>query len=179
MIFGLTGKNASGKGEVAKYLHEKGFSYLSLSDEIRIELEHRQLEESRENLIVVGNEIREKEGPGALAKRLGKRISEKVIVDSIRNPKEVEVLRELPNFKLISVAAPLEVRFQRAMERGRSENAKTIEKFKAMEERENSENPNAQQLNATIGMADIIVRNDSDIDSLHKKIDELLDSDGS
>ena len=35
MIIGLTGKNASGKGEAAKFLESRGFHYHSLSDVLR------------------------------------------------------------------------------------------------------------------------------------------------
>jgi hypothetical protein len=55
MLIGLTGRNAAGKGEVAKYLQTKSFYYYSLSDAIRDELRSRKLEVSRESLIQVGN----------------------------------------------------------------------------------------------------------------------------
>ena len=48
MIIGLTGPNAAGKGEVARYLERRGFHYFSLSDEIRDEVRQRGLEISRE-----------------------------------------------------------------------------------------------------------------------------------
>ena len=38
MILGLTGKNASGKGEVVRFLTERSFCAHSLSDEVRREL---------------------------------------------------------------------------------------------------------------------------------------------
>ena len=41
MIIGLTGKNAAGKGEVARFLQDKGFYYHSLSDVLREELKKR------------------------------------------------------------------------------------------------------------------------------------------
>ena len=49
MIIGLTGKNASGKGEVASYLQKKGFIYYSLSDELREEAKEKNIEPTREN----------------------------------------------------------------------------------------------------------------------------------
>ena len=77
MIIGLTGKNASGKGEVANYLKSKGFIYYSLSDVIREEATKRGLEHSRENLINLGNELREKFGPKHLAQQISSKIFEK------------------------------------------------------------------------------------------------------
>ena len=50
MIIALTGKNASGKGETATYLKSKGFSYYSLSDELREELKEKGIEERRKKM---------------------------------------------------------------------------------------------------------------------------------
>ena len=174
MIIGLTGKNASGKGEAAEYLKKKSFTYYSLSDEIRLELKKQGLPETRQNLIVTGNRIRENEGPSALAKRIKEKISDKSIIDSIRNPKEVEELRSLPEFRLIAVDAPVDIRFKRAMARGRNENALTLEDFKKMEEKENSNDPKAQQLNSTIQLADINITNNGSVKELHEKIRIVL-----
>ena len=66
MIIGLTGKNAGGKGEVANYFKTKYFIYYSLSDIIREEATKRGLEHSRDNLIKIGNELREKFAPNYL-----------------------------------------------------------------------------------------------------------------
>ena len=70
MIIGLTGKNASGKGEVADYLKTKGFVYYSLSDELREEATKRNIEPSRDNLTNLGNELRKKHGPNYLAQKI-------------------------------------------------------------------------------------------------------------
>ncbi len=51
MIIGLTGKNASGKGEVAQYLKTRGFTFYSLSDVLREELKRKKKVISRNNLI--------------------------------------------------------------------------------------------------------------------------------
>ena len=87
MIIGLVGRNAAGKGTVANYLKEKGFYYFSLSDVLRQEAEKRGLEENRENLIAIGNELREKFGAQVLAEKAVE-ILEKdrnYVIDSIRS----------------------------------------------------------------------------------------------
>ncbi len=66
-IIGLTGPNAAGKGEAARFLREKGYAYHSLSDVVREEATARGLDHSRENLIRVGNELRQTFGAGILA----------------------------------------------------------------------------------------------------------------
>ena len=45
MIIGLTGKNGSGKGEVAEFLKKRGYTYFSLSDEIREVMKEKKMKE--------------------------------------------------------------------------------------------------------------------------------------
>src|SRR5471030_1675629 len=107
MIIGLTGKNASGKGEVAKFLQSRGFQYHSLSDILRDELKRKHLTPTRDHLTRVGNELREKHGPSVLAERILKKLSESqnYIVDSFRNPAEVEAFQRRSDFVLWAVTA--------------------------------------------------------------------------
>jgi len=62
---------------------------------------------------------------------------------------QVEVLRGLPSFVLLAVRAPLAVRFQRALARGRPGDPRTLEEFRARERQENAADPWSQQLDAT------------------------------
>src|SRR6188474_1783407 len=149
MLIGLTGRNAAGKGEVAKYLQTKSFYYYSLSDAIRDELRARKLEVSRESLIQVGNELRQRFGPSILADRIVEltRPDRNYIIDSIRNPAEVATLRKAcREFKLIRVDAPLQTRFERTVARRRESDPITFEAFVALETREASGDPMSQNL---------------------------------
>ncbi|PIU22497.1 MAG: hypothetical protein COT14_00800 [Candidatus Diapherotrites archaeon CG08_land_8_20_14_0_20_30_16] len=181
MMIGLTGPNCSGKGEIANILKEKRYKYYSCSDVIREEAEKRKLEKTRENLIAIGNELREKLGPNVLAKKLLEKIKEDrkkgqkdFIVDSIRNPNEVEELKTDNEFSLLGINAPIELRYERAKARGRVENVNNFDDFKQMDEKENSSNPNAQQLNVVYKMADKYVFNDSTLEDLKKRLDFAL-----
>ncbi len=78
MIIGLTGKNASGKGEVVNYLKAKGFVYYSLSDIIREEATKSGLEHTRDNLIALGNKLRQSHGPNYLAVQINNKIKEQL-----------------------------------------------------------------------------------------------------
>ena len=184
MIIGLTGKNASGKGEVATYLKAKGFVYYSLSDVIREEAAKMGIERSRDNLIDLGNNLRKKFGPDYLAKEINDKIkqqlkakkSQNFVVDSIRSPYEAKELIKNKGFILIGVDAPIELRFKRLLERNRAGDAKTLEKFKQQEQRENLKNDTNQQLDATFGMAKKVIVNNSTLKELHNKIDKLLKS---
>lgn len=168
---GLTGLNASGKGSVTDILKRLGYAYFSLSDLIREELQKNNLPLSRENLTRVGRELRVKFGPDVLAVRTQKKLSHNLnVIDSIRHPDEVSVFRKNKNFFLISVEAPAAMRFERAQMRGRNENAHTLAEFIEVEQREFSNNPNNQQLENTLKLADEVIVNDSSLEALEEKV---------
>ncbi len=177
MILGLTGKNAAGKGEVARVLTAGGFEYFSLSDELRQELQAQGEEESRNALIEAGRRMRQNEGLDVLARRVSRRFNTGLnqVVDSIRNPEEVRFLRSLGSFFLVAVDAPLSTRFDRAQARARLGDPIDLEAFQAAEERElASGDPAAQQLVATIALADFTVVNDSNLDALTEQVRSLF-----
>lgn len=174
-IVGLTGPNAAGKGEVAAYFAARGYPVYSLSDIIRERAAELGLPPEREHLIRIGNELRANEGAGALARRILARLGDRAVVDSIRNPAEVEVLRAVPHFVLVGVDAPVDLRFRRSLRRARPGDAETLEGFRAREAQENGTDPTAQQLRATFELADVVVDNGDDLEDLHARLDRLVD----
>ncbi len=177
MIIGLTGKNGSGKTAVSEYLRSRGFEYYSLSDEIRNEIRRRNMEITREVLIEVGNELRSKFGPGILAERILRNLEDdrNYVIDSIRNPHEVDVLRRRHDFTLMAIEADETIRFERSRQRGRESAAQTLQQFIEEEARElDSSNPANQQLHATRQKADLVVTNNGTLEELHRRLDELI-----
>ncbi|MCX6569668.1 MAG: AAA family ATPase [Candidatus Aminicenantes bacterium] len=126
----MTGTNGAGKGEAAAFFMARGYTYFSLSDIIREELRTRGESVSRDNLIRIGNELRERYGPDVLARRTLAKIDGPAVVDSIRNTHEVACLRLQPGFVLLAIDAPAEVRFIRVAARGRDESAADLEAFR-------------------------------------------------
>ena len=185
MIIGLTGKNASGKGEAAAYLKTKGFHYYSLSDILREEAAKRGLEPSRNNLTNLGNELRKKHGANYLAAQINNKIKQQLknninnknnnfVIDSVRSPYEAQELTKNKDFTLVGIGAPTELRFRRLLERNRIGDAKTLESFKQQEERENLNNASNQQLDETFKLSKKIILNNGSLEELHKQIDNLL-----
>ena len=180
VIIGLTGRNASGKGTVAEILKQKGFIYHSLSDSLRDELKDLGEDETRENLINVGNRLRIEGGPSVLAdKMIPKLLPEEYhIVDSIRNPFEVESLKKnisSHKFYLLSVDADSRLRYERLRSRGRVGDSASWEEFVEQERKEeNNSDPNKQQLSKTISKADFVIDNCKTINELESKIEKLL-----
>ena len=137
LVLGITGPNCAGKDSVAHVLEGEGFERWSLSDVLREELRRRQVPVTREALIALGVELREREGPAVLAARV-RRLwrTDRVAVVSVRSPAEVRSLREVPGFLLLGVDAPVEVRFERERRRNREGAVRTLEAFVALEARE-------------------------------------------
>ncbi len=179
MIIGLTGKNGAGKTEVSQYLVSRGFEYHSLSDEIRKEVKKRGIEITRDVLTEVGNELRNQYGAGVLAERILAQLGHErnYVVDSIRNPAEVQVLKRRKDFVLMAVQASEANRFERSRQRGRDAAPQTLEPFLREENRElRSVDPAGQQLIATEAMADKLLKNDGPVAELHRQLEQMLPS---
>jgi len=177
MIFGLIGRNCAGKGEVAQFLQSIGFNFFSLSDIIRDELKSRGLDNTRENLIEIGNELRRQFGPPVLAERVLQKLDpdKNYVIDSIRNPYEVEALRKRSNFRLVKITADEELRFERIQSRGREGDPKSLEEFRRLEAEEmTSTDPTRQQLVATEALAEAEITNNGSLDELHEQTRRLV-----
>jgi len=179
-ILGLTGRNAAGKGAVAEILKQKSFIYHSLSDTLREELRNHGQKESRENLIQVGNNLRKSGGPSVLADLMIKNLVslDHHVVDSIRNPAEVDSLNRTylnHKFSLIAVDALPEIRFKRLKNRNRIGDSSSWEEFVHQESlEEKSDNPNKQQLFGTILKADYSVDNSGTLTELNQQINKII-----
>jgi len=177
IIIGLTGRNAGGKTTAGQTLAKRGFNYLSLSDVIREEAKKRGLDDVRENLIALGNELRERHGPGALAELTVQRMQSdrNYAVDSVRHPAEVAALKKAGTFSLFHIFAPLEARFERAVARKRPGDADTLQEFIRQEEREfASSNAAAQQLLETERLANRVIENDGTLEDFSTKLATAL-----
>jgi dCMP deaminase len=180
MILGIAGPYASGKGDAVGFLGARSFAVHSLSDVIREELARQRVSETRERMIETGNALREADGPGALAKRLLPALptDRNAVVDSIRHPAEVEVLRRASTrFRLIWIDAKEATRLERIRSRGRSGDPESLAELRRLEGLERgSDNPAAQQLDAVRAMADDVIANDGSVEELHEQLQRLLRS---
>ncbi len=184
MIIGVTGYLASGKDTVGDMLVEKKFVTFSCSDYLREVVKKRKLEITRDNLVEVGNELREKHGSGFLADELVKKIKEcqkekdNFVIESIRTVQEVKTFQEnFDDFILVFVDADPKIRYKRAKSRLREkEHINSFKEFIESEKREmdDKEETNKQQLHKCKELAEIVINNDSSIEDLKKEVSELL-----
>ncbi len=179
LIIGLSGYIGAGKGEVACYLKQRGFAYLSLSEIVREEARDRDFtdkEFTRRLLQNIGDDLRNCFGNDVLARRVFKKAqenkSENITIDSIRNPDEVKYLKSQENFFLIGVTAPLKIRFQRITKRKRPSDPQKWEEFIKADQRDRGiDQPiSGQQVEACIKLADFIIENShSETEQLNQK----------
>ena len=85
-------------------------------------------------------ELREKNGPGAVAELVRPQIenseSEVIVIDGIRSSPEIEVLRKFGTVKLLAIHASTDTRFDFLQLRGRSDDPQTRENFQKRDDRE-------------------------------------------
>jgi len=179
MIIGLTGSLASGKDVIADILKRKGFIYLSLSDEVREEAKTRGIELTRENLQILGNEMRKNEGNGILAQRILRKVSDPqkhYIINGIRNTAEVQELKNWPSFFLIAIDAPQQMRFQRMIQRNRPSDPKNFYdfmKFDAIDQGKDQDET-GQQVKQCMEMAEYRIFNEFGIERLTDKVTFMI-----
>lgn len=180
VIIGITGTLGAGKGTIVEYLvSQKGFKHLSARAFLIEEMEKRGLENNRDNMVLVGNDLREKNNSSSfIADELFKKAlksGQNCIIESLRTAGEIESLRKKGNFILLAVNADPKVRYERVTQRLASTDYVSFEKFLSDEEREMaSTDPNKQNLKKCIAMADYTILNTKDFVFLEDQIKEVL-----
>ena len=134
-IIGFVGMPGSGKSVASNVARSMGLEVVVMGDVIRGEAARLGLPPTDENLGNVGNMLRAREGPKAVAKRTlelarssGKDL---VVVDGLRSKEEVEFFRKnSDDFRLVEVCASAESRLNRIANRGRSDDGNSEDETK-------------------------------------------------
>lgn len=170
---------ASGKSTVVNALKNINYKHITLSQFVREEAQKQGVEQERENLMAVGQSLREQGGAGVLGQRALNRVNEeggdKWIIDGIRNPAEVEALRRHSDFILIANTATEDQIISRIFSRKRNDD--TLEegaiRHKLRREMGEGEPPEGQQVAKCIKMADYEFENIMDFDDVGPAFMEL------
>lgn len=179
MLIGLTGPMASGKTTVLDVLQKLGYKYVTLSDMVREEAQRLGIKEERENLMNIGQSLRQKHGAGVLASRALEKTKSaggnQWVIDGIRNPAEVEELKKEPGFILIANTAPEDMIINRIRSRNRSDD--TFDELsirrKLRREMGEGEPPDGQQVGKCIGMADFVFENNMPFEKVEEEFMKL------
>lgn len=122
MIIALTGEKLAGKGTAASYLAEHHsaavFRFSTVLNDI-LERLHQPI--TRKNLVELAQALRSIYGNDILAQILRTDImssaSDFKIIDGMRYMAEFDLLNDLPEFTLVYITAPVELRFERTRTR--------------------------------------------------------------
>ena len=179
IIIGITGTLGAGKGTVVDYLvKNKNFKHFSARNLLIEEIEKRGMENNRDSMVAVANDLREKFGSGYIAEELFNRAlssKDNAVIESLRTVGEIETLRKKGNFTLLAVDADPKIRYERVSTRGTSTDNISFERFLADEQREMvSIDPNKQNLSECIKKADFVIDNNGSLEELNGKIEKIL-----
>ncbi|MCF6171567.1 MAG: AAA family ATPase [Bacteroidales bacterium] len=178
-IIGITGTLGAGKGTIVEYLiKNKGFKHYSVRQFLIKEIEKRGLPVNRDSMTSIANELRAANTPYYIVAELYKQAlksGKDAVIESIRTPGEVEFLQQQGNFILIAVDAEPKNRFNRIKIRKSATDQIDFATFLTNERREmTTEDPNKQNLQKCIQMADITLLNDGTIDELVQQLEKKL-----
>jgi dephospho-CoA kinase len=159
----------AGKSTIADGLKSKGFDKITMGDAVRAEATRRNIEPSGANLGKLMLELREKNGPGAVAELIKDEIlnskSNVILVDGLRSIAEVDVLKKFGIVKILSIHASSDTRFKFLSGRGRSDAPADRQDFVKRDSRE-----------IGVGMSESIALADEIISNNNLTIPQLVDS---
>ena len=159
----------AGKSTIAEGLKPKGYDIVNMGNAVREEAKKRNLESTSSNLGKLMLELREKNGPGAIAELIKPQIESStanvILIDGVRSNDEIQVLRKFGNVKLLAIHASTDTRFDFLQKRGRSDDPQTKDNF---DERDNRE--------LGVGISNSIALSDYAISNIDLTKDELIES---
>jgi len=159
----------AGKSTIANGLKSKNFGIINMGDSVREEAKKRNLEPTGQNLGKLMLELREKNGPGAIAELILDKIknsnSNVIIIDGVRSNEEIDVLRKIGTVKLLSIHASTDTRYSFLNDRGRRDDPKNRENFDERDTRE-----------IGVGISTPIALADESISNNNLSIDELIEN---
>lgn len=174
-VIGIIGTISSGKDTVADYISKKlEIPVFQTSQQLKDIAQERGLDLKRANLIKLGTKIAIEKGPDYLVKMIVESSDEeRIVITGMRDLGHIEYLRAHTKLVLVALEADAEIRFHRTQDRGRAGEAETVEEFVENEEVENS-GEHTQRLFECLKLADYTIANNKGLDSLYKKIDDVL-----
>ncbi|MHA2141582.1 MAG: AAA family ATPase [Candidatus Thorarchaeota archaeon] len=170
----VTGMPGAGKSEVAEAFSRANIPVIVMGDVIRKEVERRGLEVNPKNNKLVMLELRERDGPGAVAiqcvESLKDSESQVVVIEGCRSLAEVDVFDDYAEeVCIVCVHSSPKARFSRLKQRGREDDPQDWETFRERDLREISVG-----LGTIIALSDIVVVNEGTIEELQNESRTLV-----
>lgn len=181
MIIGITGTIGAGKGTVVEYLKTKGFKHFSARDVWSEEILRRGLPVNRDNMVLIANKLRAKNGSDYFARvavEKAKQSGGDAVIESIRSVGEAQTIKAQGGM-LWAVDADIKKRYERITRRLSETDRVSFDKFVADEQREwDNADPSKQNLKAVIAMADVVLTNDVSPEELFAQVEGALQKAG-
>lgn len=171
---GISGLPGSGKSLVSDIAIERGAMIVSMGDIIREEAKKRgeSTKDTAQNLRAEFGQYIVSELTIKKIKKLQEEgIENKIIVEGIRSPHEVNMFKEnFDNFIILSIFANPTLRFERLKNRMREDDSTDYNEFKSRDQMELDFG-----IGDVISLSDKIIINESDLESYTAKINKFLD----
>jgi dephospho-CoA kinase len=171
-VLAITGKPGSGKTTAINAIRDLGM-VITMGDVVRNEVRNRNLELSDNNIGKIAKILRKEKGLAVIAEKCIEVIKNKsadvIFVDGIRSTSEVNLFRKLWKFPIIAIVIDERVRFNRLLERARSDDPKILEELIERDKRESQFG-----LDEVLQNADYIIHNNSTIDDLKRNVRDLV-----
>jgi len=179
IIIGITGTLGAGKGTIVEYLEQKkGFIHFSVREFLIEEINRQKLEVNRDSMTKVANQLRAMHGSSFVVDELYKKALKKgnnCVIESIRTEGEILSLRKQGNFYLLAVDADQKVRYERIRLRKSETDHISFDTFTENEKREfASDDPNKQNLSRCIELADYVLQNNGNMETLYHQLEEIM-----
>lgn len=173
-VIAVVGMPGSGKGEFSAIAQELGIPVVVMGDVIREEVAKQGLPPTDESMGVVAQRLRITYGMAAIAHVcipvITSKQEEVVLVDGVRGDAEVSQFSSaFPEFILVSIEAPLDLRFSRLSKRGRSDDLTDIAELIARDERECTFG-----LGKAMELASVRIENTSTREEFQEKVRQFL-----
>jgi len=167
----FTGMPGSGKTEAVKIAQRQGIKVVRMGDIIWEEVTRRGLRINDDNVGRIASELRVTQGKDIWARRILLKIREDtVIIDGVRSYEEVETFKKrLRDFTLVAIHASPTVRYNRILQRKRTDDATTLEQLQKRDARER-----AWGIGNVIAMADKMFINEGNLDELRIFVEEVV-----
>jgi dephospho-CoA kinase len=171
---GIAGMPGAGKGVFRRTIQQNGFPIVVMGDEVRAEVKRRKLKPTPKNMGNVMLNLREIDGPAAIAKRcipnLKKISNNLVFIDGIRSLVEInEFKTQFPNFISVAVHASPKTRYKRLFRRKRSDDPRNWQAFMERDLRELGIGTGL-----VISLADYMIINEGTIGQFKNKIMQFI-----
>lgn len=173
-ILVTTGMPGSGKEEFVKVCEARGAKIIRMGDIVRAKAKELGLDGSDASIGTLANEERRRYGMDIWARRTIPYVGgELVVIDGTRGPDEIRAFKHAfgENLVVVAIHASPRTRYERLRARARADSPVSRAEFDARDRRELE-----WGLGEAIALADYMIVNESDLDTLRRNVNALLDS---